>query len=110
MAGGDDPVAVFHFGLGETTGTVWLDDVRLQAGSRQVWRRDYAGGLALANATATTQTVPLGGVFRKIAGTQAPGVNDGSLVTEVELLPLDGLVLLRPGAQYDVYLPLIWKD
>ena len=41
------------------------------------------------------RTVALGGVFRKIAGVQAPGVNDGSLVSEVALADRDGLVLIR---------------
>ena len=36
------------------------------------------------------------GEFRKIAGTQDPGVNDGSVVDEVTLPPVDGSVLLRP--------------
>ena len=67
VAAGSDAAAGFYFGLGETTGTVWLDDVCLQIGSRQVWRRDYQGGVALVNATASTQTVPLGGAVRKPA-------------------------------------------
>jgi hypothetical protein len=100
---------VFHFGLGETTGAVWFDDVRLQEGSRQVWRRDYEGGLALANATATTQTISLGATYQKIDGTQVPEVNDGSLVGQVTLRPLDGLSLLRPPAER-LYLPLVFRE
>ena len=106
---GNDPQAVLHFGLGETTGAVWLDGVRLQVGSRNVWRRDYIGGLALVNATRTTQTVPLGGTFQKISGTQAPEINDGSLVTQVVLPPLDGLIVLRP-MEPRLYLPLLLRS
>jgi len=109
VASGDDPAAGFYFGLGGTTSTVWLDDVRLQVGSRQVWRRDYEGGLALVNATASSQTLTLGGPFRKIEGTQVPEINDGSTVTVVTLPPWDGLILLRPEHWHGILLPLVWK-
>ncbi|HIE57906.1 MAG TPA: hypothetical protein EYP88_06735, partial [Anaerolineales bacterium] len=95
VATGSDTAAEFAFGLGGITGTVWLDDVHLQSGSRDIWRRDYEHGIALVNATHSPQTVSLGGEFRKINGTQAPDVNDGSLVSDVTLAPLDGLILLR---------------
>lgn len=107
LAAAGDAQAVFLFGLGRTTGSVWLDDVWLQVGNREVWRRDYEGGVVLVNATAATQTVPLGGEFFKINGTQAPAVNDGSLVTQVDLPPADGLILLRSDLYTHVYLPLV---
>jgi hypothetical protein len=107
-ATGSDPVAAFRFGLGEAEGTVWLDGVALRIGLPNVWRRDYAGGVALANASSTSQTVPLGGVFRHISGTQAPEINDGRRVTEVTLAPLDGVVLLRRMVP-QVYLPLVLR-
>lgn len=94
-ANGDDSEAAFYFGLGEVTGTVWFDDVRLQVGSRQVWQRDYSGGAVLVNPSAKARTVSLEGTFRKIKGTQAPQINDGSLVSQVTLPPRDGIVLLR---------------
>lgn len=107
-ATGSDAQAVLYFGLGETTGTVWLDNVRLQAGSRNIWRRDYTGGVVVVNATATTQTAALGETLHKISGTQAPAINDGRLVTQVVLPPRDGLILLRrPNPR--LYLPLIIK-
>lgn len=96
MASGSDAHAAFYVGLGHAVGTVWLDDVRLQAGSRQVWRRDYEGGISLVNATAASQTVDLGGTYQKINGTQDRSVNDGTLVTSVTLAPHDGVILLRP--------------
>lgn len=108
VAAGSDPQAGMHFGLGTTTGAVWLDGVRLQAGSRNIWRRDYGGGLALVNATAITQTLELGATYRRISGTQVPTVNDGSLVTQVDLPPLDGLILLR-HLEPRIYLPLVLK-
>jgi hypothetical protein len=106
-AQGSDAAAAFHIGVGENTGSVWLDDVRLQTGSREVWRRDYEGGIVLVNATATTQTALLGDEFLKINGTQVPEVNDGSLVTQVDLPPSDGLILLRSDLDSHIYLPIV---
>ena len=105
-ATGDDSAAEFYFGLGSTIGVVWLDDVHLQSGSREVWRRDYEHGIVLVNATHNPQVIPLDGMFRKIAGTQDPQVNNGQLVSEVPLNPLDGLILLR---EQHIYLPLVTK-
>ena len=46
------------------------------------WRRDYDGGIVLANPTAALPSPWIwAATFRKIKGTQAPTVNDGSLVT-----------------------------
>ncbi len=108
IASGSDTAAGLNFGLGEETGVVWLDDVHLQEGSRDVWRRDFSGGLALVNATLSKQTIPLGGYYRKISGSQAPLVNDGALVNQVILPPRDGLILLRPGNLE--FLPLILSN
>lgn len=107
IATGSDAAAGLNFGLAHQTGLVWLDDVHLQQGSRDVWRRDYFGGLALVNATLSEQTIPLGGSYRKIDGRQAPLVNDGSLVNQVTLPPHDGLILLR--IEERVYLPVCLK-
>ena len=96
---GSDAAAGLRLNVGEKVGTVWLDDVKLQQGTRRdVLRRDFEGGVALVNATDQTVSVDLGGTFRKIKGTQAPSVNDGSLVTAVTLPPKDGIVLLRDGS------------
>lgn len=105
---GDDAQASFNFGFGQAAGTVWLDDIRLQTGSREAWRRDYTNGVALLNATSSTQVIDLHGSFRKLNGPQAPTVNDGALVSQVTLPPLDGIILLNLPAQL-VYLPVIWK-
>jgi hypothetical protein len=105
VATGSDPAAGLNFGFGQQTGAVWLDDVRLQQGSRDVWRRDFSGGLALVNATMTLQTIPLGEYYRKIDGSQAPLVNDGDIIDEVTLPPHDGLILIR--FKNRVFLPVI---
>ncbi len=98
-ATGSDPDAGFRFGLGQAIGSVWLDDVQLHQGNQNVWRRDYENGVVLVNSTDDTHTINLGGTFQKINGTQAPVINDGSRVTQVDLPPRDGLILLRPGGQ-----------
>jgi hypothetical protein len=106
-ASGADTTAQLVFGLGQQTGSVWLDGVHLQAGSLEVWQRDYQGGRVLLNASLTPQSIPLGAVFRKIAGNQAPQVNNGSLVEVVDLPPHDGLVLLRLAANTRTFLPAV---
>ncbi|MEI6266984.1 MAG: Ig-like domain-containing protein [bacterium] len=84
-----------NFLLGGTTGTIWLDDVKLQEGNREVYRRDFTNGISLVNPTESAVTIPLGGNFRKIKGTQVPSINDGSIVSSVTLQPKDGIILLR---------------
>jgi hypothetical protein len=90
-----DSAAGFHFGLGQATGSVWLDDVQLNLGNRNVWRRNYENGIVLVNSTKTAHTIDLGGTFQKIDGSQVPAINDGSQVTQVGLPPQDGIILIR---------------
>lgn len=82
--------------FGQSLGDVWIDDVRLQVGNAQIWRRDFRGGVALVNAGTRARTVPLHGAFRHIKGRQVPSVNNGKLVRRVRLRPRDGVILLRP--------------
>lgn len=61
-----------------------------------VWRRDFAGGIALVNPKGNgLQTVALGGTFRRLGGAQDPVTNSGATVTSVTLADRDGLILLR---------------
>jgi hypothetical protein len=60
-----------------------------------VYRRDFAAGVSICNTTDQVQTIDLGGPFVKIRGQQVPEVNDGSVVSRVQLQPRDGLILLR---------------
>lgn len=98
-ARGADERATLHVGVGQETGTVWLDDVRLQRGSRDVWRRDYDRGTAIVNATSGARVVPLDGVWHKLRGRQVPAVNDGAYVTQVRLPARDGVILVRATEQ-----------
>jgi hypothetical protein len=109
LASGGDSLARLDFGLGQMTGTVWLDNIQLQRGSREVWRRDFENGIALVNASSYAKTVPLEEIFCKIHGSQAPAVNTGAYVSQVSLPPRDGLILLRTEAPQIFYLPSITK-
>jgi hypothetical protein len=62
--------------------------------SNGTWRRDFDRGIVLVNPTSQTQTINLEKTHKKIKGTQAPSINDGSQVTSVTLLGNDGIILL----------------
>lgn len=84
------------FGLAQTTGSVWLDDVQLQEGTLDVYRRDFDGGIALVNASQITQTVSLGKTYQKIYGSQDPSINNGDLINTITLPPHDGIIVVEP--------------
>lgn len=64
--------ARIQFFAGATTGTIWLDHVRLRLHPPDVFRRDYTHGTVLLNGTLQPQTVTLGPGFRRLRGEQAP--------------------------------------
>ena len=107
-ASGANRKAALFFGVGQSVGEVWIDDVRYQEGSREVWRRDYENGIVLVNASFTPKRVPLGDVFQKLHGAQDPSTNDGSLVSQVVIPGRDGIILLRAG--YLTYFPMILRQ
>jgi len=86
--------AQLHFFLAAADGDIWLDDVHLQAGATNLYRRDFQNGTVLVNPAAQALTVPLGTSFRKILGTTDPLVNDGSWVTEATVPASDALFLI----------------
>ena len=92
---GNDKQARLLFGVGSAAGSVWLDEISLQEGNNDVWRRDFEHGIVLVNATAQVVTVPLGGNYVKIDGKQDRSVNDGAAVNQVTLPPQDGIILLK---------------
>jgi len=61
-----------QFQTGAVTGTVWLDDIRVERRAPDGLRRDYTNGTVLLNGTNTTQTVALGSGYRRFIGGQAP--------------------------------------
>ena len=61
-----------------------------------VYRRDFENGIALVNPKATARVeVTLEEDFKRIAGKQAPAVNNGQLTRKVQLNDRDGIILLR---------------
>jgi hypothetical protein len=81
--------------LGEAQ-SVEADRLSVQSSGLDIWEREYDNGIVLVNATSSKVTISLGENYRKIDGSQDRSVNDGSLVTEVTLPPMDGIILLRP--------------
>jgi hypothetical protein len=75
--------------LGEALG----QPVKLRTG--RVWRRDFKNGIALNNSTSKPVRIDLGARFKRLRGTQNPGVNNGKVVTRVTLPAHDGLILLK---------------
>lgn len=61
-----------------------------------VWKREFERGTVVVNATNSSQTIPLGGDYERLHGTQDPVFNDGSIISEIILEPRDGIILLRP--------------
>lgn len=88
------PSALTFF-LGLEAGDVWFDDVHFQAGATSVWRRDFSNGIVLVNPTELPLDVVLESPFRRLLGTRAPSVNDGSVSATQHLGPSDALFLLR---------------
>jgi hypothetical protein len=66
---------IFH--LASESGDVWLDDVHLQPGSSNVFRRDFQNGSVLVNPSDDVQNVVLERPFGRIAGTVDPVYNNG---------------------------------
>jgi len=66
--------------------------------SNGVMRGEFENAITLCNDSTSAVSVSLGGSFKKLKGTQAPYVNDGSIVTSVSIPAKDGLVLLRVSA------------
>ncbi len=60
-----------------------------------VWRRDYANGIALINTTKKTYDLDLGGEFEKISGTQDKTVNNGEIVSRLKIGAMNAILLLK---------------
>jgi hypothetical protein len=71
-ASGTDPDARLHFLLGAETGSVWIDDVRMEIHPSEILRREFDHGLVLLNPTRAEQTIELETGWRRLEGEQAP--------------------------------------
>jgi len=61
-----------QFFMGDTLGTVLIDNVKLEELPPDVYRRDFEQGIVLLNGTAERQKVSLGKGYSRIVGSQAP--------------------------------------
>lgn len=61
-----------------------------------VWKRDYQHGAVFVNATDEPVTVDFDEEFEKFRGGQDPQINDGLIVSTLDLQAKDGIVVLRP--------------
>ncbi len=61
----------------------------------EVWRRDFAGGVALVNPSSHPVRVAVEPGWRRLRGTQDATVNDGSAAHSIELEAKDGIILQR---------------
>ncbi|EKE07388.1 MAG: hypothetical protein ACD_18C00100G0002 [uncultured bacterium] len=60
-----------------------------------IWQRSFENGVAVVNSTDSKQKIELGGEYEKIHGTQDIKVNDGSIVSQVNVEAKDGVILLK---------------
>lgn len=96
-----------QFYVGLDAGSVWFDDVHLQAGATNLYRRDFQNGMVLVNPAGFPLTVPLPAPCQKILGLVDPTINDGSIVTQVTVGASDALFMLyedriAPAAVWDL--------
>lgn len=84
----------YEVNLGQPVGESFTQNEK-KSYSPDVWERNYTNGLAIANSTASAQTVELGDDYEKIHGVQDKTINDGSIVNEVTVGANDGLILLK---------------
>src|SRR5688572_15445343 len=92
-------------------GLVWFDEYDANLGQATqaptttawqngVYRRNFENGIALVNPRGNgPREVTLEEDFKRIAGKQAPGVNNGQLTRKVQLNDRDGIILLRVKPQ-----------
>jgi hypothetical protein len=61
-----------QFKVGETTGAIWIDNVRFYEWPAEIMRREFTHGLVLLNPSREPQTVEVSGEYRRLTGQQAP--------------------------------------
>lgn len=60
------------FQVGETSGTVWLDDVRMTVRPPDVYQRKFTNGLVLLNGSQEPQEITVDPGYKRLQGQQAP--------------------------------------
>lgn len=88
-----------QFCVGNETSTVWVRNVKFwDTLEARVWRRDFEHGIVVVNSTAASKTVALGGMYKRITGTQDATTNNGATVTSVDVPAFDAAILVRANA------------
>ncbi|HKZ80691.1 MAG TPA: carbohydrate binding domain-containing protein [Pyrinomonadaceae bacterium] len=64
--------ARIQFLVGETSGTVWLDDVSMVVRSPDVYQRKFTNGMVLLNGSQEPHEITIGPGYRRVQGQQAP--------------------------------------
>ena len=64
--------ARIQFLFGETSGTVWLDDVSMTVRPPDVYQRKFTNGMVLLNGSQEQQEITIGSGYRRLLGQQAP--------------------------------------
>ena len=64
--------ARIQFLLGETSGTVWLDDVSMVVRPPDVYQRKFTNGMVLLNSSQERHEITIGPGYRRLQGEQAP--------------------------------------
>lgn len=61
-----------QFMVGETEGTVWIDNVQVRERGPNVFQREFTNGLVILNASRESQTIRVGPGYWRLKGSQAP--------------------------------------
>lgn len=72
-----------------------VDPPPVQPWQKTVYRRRFEHGQVLVNPSTTPQSVTIEAGYRRITGSQAPNVNDGTGVSLITLPGKDGIILLK---------------
>jgi hypothetical protein len=106
----DDVFYSFDHGTEDHGQIWWYDEYEISLGEpvgdlysvsgknkflEDVWRRDYANGIALINTTKKTYDLDLGAEFEKISGKQDKSVNDGQVISRLKMGAMNAILLLK---------------
>jgi len=90
-----------------TLKSVWYDEYEAPLGDPSeapptapkqngIWMRRYGNGLVLVNPSKTSSaTIDVGTGYKRLTGTQDPGVNSGAAQSTITLAPRSGLIMLK---------------
>lgn len=85
----------YSINLGEPTGSATALGGSGSGYYKDVWKREFTNGVAIVNSLAESRSVDLGGEYEKIIGTQDADVNNGGIVSKVDIGAKDGLLMLK---------------